>query len=94
MIDTADYHDVWTYDDSDEWMGHNSVPDMRLVYGVDKDRAETAAERLGRRFPTATFEVRDVHGTVVGTYGAAREERVRPVPASHKGRRRLGMRGA
>lgn len=93
MTDMIGQYDVWTYDDGDEWLRRNVVPDMRLVYGVNLHRAETAAKLLGDRFPDATFEVRDVHGTVVSVYGAAREERARPAVPANRGRRTLGGRG-
>lgn len=92
-VPTGEQHDVWSYNDSPDWVGRNVVPDVRIVYGVSKHRAQVAAERLGELYPADTFEVRDVHGTVTDTYGAAREEAVRPIPASHRGRRTLGGRG-
>lgn len=92
-VPTMEQHDVWTYNDSPEWVSRNFVPDVRIVYGVNKHRAQVTAERLGELYPADTFEVRDVRGTVVDTYGAARGEVARPVPASHRGRRMLGERG-
>lgn len=89
-IPTYDQHDVWSYNDSPEWMEKNFVPDIRIVYGVDRQRADVAAARLAELYPSDTFEVRDVHGTVTDVYGAARGETVRPEPTH---RRTLGDRG-
>ncbi len=92
-VDTADIHDVWTYNNGDEWLARNAgCADMRLVHGLSHTNALRAAERIAKRYPGDTFEVRDVHGTVVASYGAPyREPTVQPVPRK---RRPLGTRNA
>ena len=93
-IPTTEQHSVWTYNDAPEWLEKNcGIPDMVLTNGEAHDRAAWSASRLAEAFPHATFEVRNIYGTVTDTFGAAREETARPVPASHRGRRTLGGRG-
>lgn len=93
-VPTEEQHTVWTYNDSPEWTGRNAgIADMVVVDGQSHDRARWSAQRLAECFPEATFEVRDVHGTVTDAYGVTRTElRAEPVRYVPRRRRALGRR--
>lgn len=93
-VPTSKGHYVWTYNDGEEWLSGNcGIADMVVVDAQAYDRARFAAERLAERYPTDTFEVRDVMGQVVDTFGAEREARLTAPPiVPERKRRALGLR--
>lgn len=90
MTAFEDQHGVWTYDESDAWLRRNAgCADRLLVTGVSLESATRGANGLAEMFPGHTFEVRDIHNTMVHHAGPDREPTVQPVNR----RRRLGTRG-
>lgn len=82
--------DVYTYNNSPEWLAHNAgVADMLMTTGLSEVSARTLVNRLAQRYPADTFEVRDTMGTTVAVSGVRREG-APPKPR----RRALGTRSA
>lgn len=89
-----DGHSVWGYCDSPEWLERNAgCPDMLLTTGQSLEEARITAERMANLLvPGGTFEVRNIHGDTVNTYGPVRDRLTNPqVPVPRK-RRALGNR--
>ena len=61
---------VWTHNHDQAWLDSNSqISDMVMMDAMPYDRAMFAAGRMHLLRPDLVFELRDVHGTVVGTVG-------------------------
>jgi len=90
-----DGHDVWAYCDNPEWLEQTAgCPDMRLTTGQSLDGARLTAERMATLLvPGGTFEVRNIHGDTVASFGPERDRTPRQFQAGRR-RRQLGNRGA
>lgn len=91
-----DGHSVWAYCDNPEWLERNvGTPDMLLTTGQSLDGARITAERMATLLvPGGSFEVRNIHGDTVATYGPVRDRLSRPQVQAPRRRRALGNRGA
>ena len=94
-----DGHDVWAYCDNPEWLKQAAgYPDMRLTTGQSLASARLTAERMATLLvPGGTFEVRNIYGDTIATYGPVRARLSGPqvqAPYVPRRRRALGNRGA
>lgn len=90
MTAFEEQHSLWTYDHDPAWTDRNcGMADRLLMVGLPKTSAMAGANHLADIYRGHTFEVRDIHNTVVHT---ALDESDR-VSAGPKVRRRtLGSR--
>lgn len=88
-------YSVWAWCDNPDWLAINGgEPSMPMLGTDDVQDAHLHARNLGLLAPAVAIEVRDALGTVLSTYGAAREERAVPAPPpAARARRSLGGRG-